>query len=133
MAARIFSRPHRLVAKDTTLSRWRHGFESRWGCQQVLRQGATHAAAPLTLMAVLLHSMTQLPDAKGRNGARYQKATDSSQEERDAERHMPGSREVGDLYGSRILQDEDQQEHQHDRGGNDPNPSSRDSSPPRTS
>ena len=25
--------PHRLVAKDTTLSRWRHGFESRWGCQ----------------------------------------------------------------------------------------------------
>ena len=24
--------PHRLVAKDTTLSRWRHGFESRWGC-----------------------------------------------------------------------------------------------------
>ena len=26
-------RPHRLEAKDTTLSRWRHGFESRWGCQ----------------------------------------------------------------------------------------------------
>ena len=26
------TRPHRLVAKDTTLSRWRHGFESRWGC-----------------------------------------------------------------------------------------------------
>ncbi len=24
--------PHRLAAKDTTLSRWRHGFESRWGC-----------------------------------------------------------------------------------------------------
>ena len=23
--------PHRLVAQDTTLSRWRHGFESRWG------------------------------------------------------------------------------------------------------
>ena len=27
------ARPHRLEAKDTTLSRWRHGFESRWGCQ----------------------------------------------------------------------------------------------------
>ena len=27
------SRSHRLVAKDTTLSRWRHGFESRWDCQ----------------------------------------------------------------------------------------------------
>jgi hypothetical protein len=26
--------PHRLVAEDTTLSRWRHGFESRWGCSQ---------------------------------------------------------------------------------------------------
>ena len=26
------SRPHRLVAEDTTLSRWRHGFEPRWGC-----------------------------------------------------------------------------------------------------
>src|SRR5579859_1370660 len=26
------ARPHRLEAKDTTLSRWRHGFESRWGC-----------------------------------------------------------------------------------------------------
>ena len=25
--------PHRLVAEDTTLSRWRHGFESRWGCR----------------------------------------------------------------------------------------------------
>jgi hypothetical protein len=28
------ARSHRLVAKDTTLSRWRHGFESRWDCQQ---------------------------------------------------------------------------------------------------
>src|SRR5581483_477504 len=27
------ARPHRLEAKDTTLSRWRHGFESRWGCK----------------------------------------------------------------------------------------------------
>jgi hypothetical protein len=27
--------PHRLVAEDTTLSRWRHGFESRWGCHSV--------------------------------------------------------------------------------------------------
>ncbi len=27
-------RPHRLEAKDTTLSRWRHGFEPRWGCQR---------------------------------------------------------------------------------------------------
>src|SRR5579863_10629235 len=26
------ARPHRLAAKDTTLSRWRHGFEPRWGC-----------------------------------------------------------------------------------------------------
>lgn len=29
------ARPHRLAAKDTTLSRWRHGFEPRWGCQSV--------------------------------------------------------------------------------------------------
>ena len=28
------TRPHRLVAKDITLSRWRHGFESRWGCSK---------------------------------------------------------------------------------------------------
>jgi hypothetical protein len=24
------ARSHRLVAEDTTLSRWRHGFKSRW-------------------------------------------------------------------------------------------------------
>ena len=29
--------PHRLVAQDTTLSRWRHGFESRWGCQNTCK------------------------------------------------------------------------------------------------
>ncbi len=23
------------MAEDTTLSRWRHGFESRWGCHSV--------------------------------------------------------------------------------------------------
>jgi hypothetical protein len=28
---RFFSGPHRLVAQDTTLSRWLHEFESRWG------------------------------------------------------------------------------------------------------
>ena len=27
------TRSHRLVAQDTTLSRWRHGFEPRWDCQ----------------------------------------------------------------------------------------------------
>jgi hypothetical protein len=37
------ARPHRLEAKDTTLSRWRHGFESRWGCSGFLsiRAGQT--------------------------------------------------------------------------------------------
>lgn len=28
-------RPHRLVVKVITLSRWRHGFESRWGYQKL--------------------------------------------------------------------------------------------------
>jgi len=27
------ARSHRLVAEDTTLSRWRHGFKSRWDYQ----------------------------------------------------------------------------------------------------
>ena len=43
-------RPHRLVAKDTTLSRWRHGFESRWGC--------TVGAAPLGLQRWGCHRNT---------------------------------------------------------------------------
>src|SRR5438093_10954421 len=34
------ARSHRLVAEDTTLSRWRHGFKSRWDYQETRRSGA---------------------------------------------------------------------------------------------
>jgi hypothetical protein len=51
-AFRTAARPHRLVAKDTTLSRWRHGFESRWGCQEITPRSESrngHASSQILL------------------------------------------------------------------------------------
>ncbi len=58
------ARPHRLVAKDTTLSRWRHGFESRWGCQEDLPIRAGQALfVGCRLVTFQYRKRPPLPDA----------------------------------------------------------------------
>ena len=58
----VVARPHRLVAKDTTLSRWRHGFEPRWGCQEIPGHGASRLSnveALANLLLILLLDASQ--------------------------------------------------------------------------
>jgi len=58
------TRPHRLEAKDTTLSRWRHGFESRWGCEllpRVVRPRPHRAPRAWTAVLASLHFAQLLP------------------------------------------------------------------------
>src|SRR6266508_3346887 len=50
-SAGVVARSHRLVAEDTTLSRWRHGFKSRWDYQ---RKRVTERLRELEVVTLLV-------------------------------------------------------------------------------
>src|SRR5437763_7607759 len=76
-------RPHRLAAQDTTLSRWQHGFESRWG----------HRRTKLQVRGCFLAS--ELPGRKGSSGLQEGGCTTFSP-------HDPPDLEVPSGYGTVI-------------------------------
>jgi hypothetical protein len=70
--------------------------------------------------------VAELPDSQGGNGSCQQKTTDRGEQERYAKRHSPIGGEIRDLYGSRVLQDEDQQQDKHHGAGDHADPRRRD-------
>jgi hypothetical protein len=46
------------VAEDTTLSRWRHGFESRWGCKEEIAHEAEGSGTVVVLDEAVVTSET---------------------------------------------------------------------------